>query len=74
MSEEQRQYDLYVITETNYRKQNKNVSEEDLFPADWYTISNNVAKIRILAEAMNNKVLVKETSRYQELTNNIRTK
>lgn len=57
-------YNLYVLAEIAYKKDNKNISEKELFPSDWYSISNYKVKVEILAQAIKEKKLIKDTELY----------
>ncbi len=57
-------YKLYVIAELNYKKAHPDMSEEALYPEDWYSITNYKLKNEIIAEAIRNKVLIKDTEKY----------
>lgn len=65
-------YKLYVLAEITYTKENENVDEKELFPSDWYSISNYKVKVEIIAEALNNKCLISETQKYQDRVEGIR--
>ena len=65
-------YKLYVLAEITYTKENENVDEKELFPADWYSINNYKVKVEIIAEALNNKCLIVETQKYQDRVEGIR--
>lgn len=74
MKNESDDYKLYVLAEITYIKENNNIPEEELFPADWYSINNYKIKVEILAEALNNKCLVINTQKYQDRIEGIRQK
>ncbi len=57
-------YRLYVLAEIAYEKENEGKSEEELFPLDWYSISNYKTKIEIIEEAIKNNILIKDTQKY----------
>lgn len=59
-------YRLYVLAEITYERENQNISKEDLYPVDWYSTSNYSQKIEIIEEALNEKVLIKDTKKYQD--------
>lgn len=65
-------YNLYVLAEIAYKKENKDLQENELFPADWYSISNYQVKTEIIAEALKNKILISETQLYKSRTEGIR--
>ena len=72
MKYEDEDYKLYVLAEITYTKENENVDEKELFPSDWYSISNYKVKVEIIAEALNNKCLIAETQKYQDRVEGIR--
>ena len=72
MKNDSEDYKLYVLAEITYIKENGNLKEEDLFPADWYSINDYKSKVEIIAEALNNKCLVAETQKYQDRVEGIR--
>ena len=41
------------------------MSEEELYPTDWFSINNYKLKSEIIAEAIKENVLVQDTKRYQ---------
>lgn len=47
---------------------------QDLFPYGWYSKKNYVAKANILAEAIKNQCLIKETSGYLNMIEDVRGK
>ena len=58
--------DLYVIAVLRYKEANPNLTTEELFPFDWNSNSNYHLKIEIIAEAIQNHILIKDTKLYQE--------
>lgn len=58
-------YKLYVLAELNYKKAHPGMSEEELYPTDWFSINNYKLKSEIIAEAIKENVLVQDTKRYQ---------
>ena len=66
--------DLYVIAELRYRDENPNLTDDDLFPNDWYLSNDYHLKIEIIAKAIINKVLIKDTELYQNKFNENRWK
>ena len=58
-------YRLYVLAEIAYEKENEGLSDEELFPMDWYSITNYKSKIEIIEEAIKNNILIKDTQKYQ---------
>jgi hypothetical protein len=65
-------YNLYVLAEIAYKKAYKDKEEHELFPADWYSISNYQAKTEIIAEALKNKILIAETNLYKSRIEGVR--
>lgn len=65
-------YRLYVLAEIAYEKENEGKSEEELFPSDWYSISNYKTKIEIIEEAIKNKILIKDTQKYLNRVEGVR--
>lgn len=65
-------YNLYVLAEIAYKKDNENISEKELFPSDWYSISNYKTKVEILAQAMKEKKLIKDTELYKNRMEGVR--
>jgi len=59
------EYSLYVISEMTYQKEHKELSEEVLFPFNWYMITNYKLKLEILTEALNKNILIKDTELYK---------
>ena len=59
-------YDLYVMSEIAYKDKYKLEDEETLFPDNWYSSKNYKLKIEIIAEALENNQLIKETTKYKE--------
>ena len=57
---------LYILCETNYIKKNQNKTKEEIFPINWYSISDYPKKIEILVEAIKDDVLIKDTNKYKE--------
>ena len=66
-------YNLYVIAELSYKKEHPEIKEDDLYPANWYSINNYKLKNEIIAEAIQKKVLVKDTPKYLILQNHNRS-
>ena len=60
-------YKLYVLTEIYYMRKHPNLSDEELFPKDWYDTKDYKQKIEIMDEAMENKCLIKDTPKYREM-------
>ena len=65
-------YNLYVLAEIAYKKEHENLTDEELFPFDWYSIRNYKSKIEIISEALKEKKLIKETILYNKRIEGIR--
>ena len=65
-------YNLYVLAEIAYKKEHENLSDDDLFPFDWYSIRNYKLKVEIISEAIKEKKLIFETKLYNERIEGIR--
>ena len=65
-------YKLYVLAELNYKKSNPGVLEENLYPDDWFSINNYRLKNEIIAEAIRDKKLIKDTQKYQQAREDVR--
>lgn len=65
-------YDLYVIHELNYKKEHSTLKDSELFPKDWYSFKNYKLKIKIIKEAIENKVLIKDTVLYKGLEKDVK--
>ena len=59
-------YDLYVLAEINYQDNNKLQTDKILFPEGWYSMNNYKLKTEILAQALENNLLIKDTPIYKE--------
>ena len=59
-------YDLYVMSEIAYKNKHKLEDDEELFPDNWYSSKNYRLKIEIIAQALENNQLIKDTSKYKE--------
>jgi hypothetical protein len=63
--------EIYIMMEINYLKENKRKLEdnnEDLFPLNWYKITDYKLKTEILHDAIKNKVKIKETKKYNNMS------
>ncbi len=65
-------YKLYVLAELSYNKQHPNLKEEELYPLDWYSFNNYKLKNEIIAEALREKKLIKDTQKYMLTQEGIR--
>lgn len=65
-------YNLYVLAEIAYKKEHEDLSDEELFPFDWYSITNYKSKVEIIGEALKEKILIKETKLYKGRIEGIR--
>lgn len=66
MNEQEMHYSLYLMAEHNYINAHPDLTEDELFPPDWYRSQNYFLKNKILAEALIKGILVRETERYQK--------
>ena len=61
-------FDLYAIAEITYENHCcSNLPKDKIYPKDWYGILNYNEKINILSEAIENKILIKDTDEYKKL-------
>lgn len=65
-------YNLYVLAEIAYQKEHEDLSEQELFPHDWYSITNYKVKVEIIGEALKENILVHETKLYKDRIEGIR--
>ena len=65
-------YNLYVLAEIAYKKENENIDEDNLFPIDWYSITNYKVKVEIIGEAIKEKKLIKDTTLYKNRLEGVR--
>ncbi len=59
--------ELYILMEMNYLKENNRTIEQnndDLFPVNWYKITDYKLKTEILYEAIKEKVKIEKTKKY----------
>ena len=72
--EQSKLFELYTFVELAYIKHFKNRygSEEEIFPPDWYSNRNYKFKIEILTEAIENDILIVNTSKFQETIEGVR--
>ena len=62
--------EMYIMMEINYLKaNNRNLdgNNDDLFPLNWYLISDYQKKAEILLEAINNNEKIVDTKKYREM-------
>lgn len=62
--------EIYIMMEINYLKaNNRNLDgdNDDLFPLNWYLISDYQKKAEILLEAINNNEKIVDTQKYREM-------
>lgn len=60
--------DLYIMMEINFLKENNRTTQQDnsdLFPTGWDLSDNYQLKTEILLEAINKKIKIIETDKYQ---------
>ena len=65
-------YKLYVLAELCYKKEHKDINEEELFPNDWYSSKNYKLKTEIIAEALNSNKKVEEVDKYLNLQEGVK--
>ena len=65
-------YKLYVLAELSYKKAHPEIDENELYPLDWYSFNNYKLKNEIIAEAIKEKKLVKDTPKYISYLNQSR--
>ena len=61
------EYDLYILAELSYKKEHSDLSDEELFPNNWYSIKDYRAKTLIIDEALEKNILIKETEKYKDI-------
>ena len=59
--------DLYTIAVMRYKDENSNIKDDDLFPVDFNLSSNYHLKVEIIAEAIQNEILVVDTELYKNI-------
>lgn len=64
-------YKLYLLSELRYKEDNKDKTEEEIFPGDWYSSKDYNFKTKIILEAMKNNILIKETKLYKEFQEHV---
>ena len=71
ITDEEKLFNLYTLAEISYEKslQNKVKNLDDLYPLGWYEKKNYKEKIEIIAEAIENNVLIINTKKYQDSIN-----
>ena len=65
---EDKEYKLYELAESTYKKEHENESEDLIFPADWKSIKNYKTKAEIIAEAISKKCIIQYTELYKKTT------
>ena len=65
-------YNLYVLAEITYKKEHENLADEEIFPFDWYSRKNYKLKTEIIAQALKEKQLIKETQLYNNTIEGVR--
>ena len=58
--------DLYTIAVMRYKEENPDIKDDDLFLNDFNISSNYHLKVEIIAEAINNKLLIVDTELYKK--------
>lgn len=62
---DQKDYDLYVLSEIAYKNKHSLEDDETIFPSNWYSSKNYKLKIEIIAEAIEKSILIEETDAYK---------
>ena len=66
--EEKNLFDNYVAYEVLYEtKMKKEHDENKIYPSNWYRIYDYQLKIDILIEALDNNLLISDTSKYKAI-------
>ena len=71
MEDDNLEYNLYIMAELAYKKANPEAKEEELYPFDWYSHNNYKLKTEIIAEAIQNKKLIRDTEKYRLLQEHV---
>ena len=58
--------ELYTIAVMRYKEENPNIDSNDLFPTDFNLSDNYHLKVEVIAEAIQKKILVKDTDLYKD--------
>ena len=58
-------YNLYVLAELSYKNEHLDLKEDMLYPDGWYYMNNYKEKNEIIAEAIREKKLIKDTDIYK---------
>ena len=59
-------YNLYVLAEIAYKNEHQDLKEDDLYPNDWYGWDNYREKSELIASAIKERKLIKDTNLYKE--------
>lgn len=65
-------YRLYVLAEIAYKEEHQDLEDEQIFPVDWYSITNYKVKVEIIGEALKENKLIIETKLYQNRIEGVR--
>ncbi len=57
---------IYIIAVKRYKEENQNIGLNNLFPLGWHTNGNYRLKTNIIASAIKEHVLVKDTDLYKK--------
>jgi hypothetical protein len=57
--------DLYVLAVMRYKEENPNIDANLLFPQNWDSSDDYHLKVEIIANAIQNNVLISETELYR---------
>lgn len=59
--------DLYTIAVMRYKKEHKELSDNNIFPKEWNLSADYRTKIMIIAEAIKTNALVEDTKLYKKI-------
>ena len=65
-------YNLYLLTEIIYERENTGITKEELFPMDWYSITDYRTKLEILEDAIKNRQYIEDTEKYKNRKEGLR--
>ena len=59
-----RDLNIYAFAELRYEEENK--EKYDIYPDGWYSIDDYILKTKIIAEAIQKRILIKDTNLYKK--------
>ena len=65
-------FELYTLSELTYKKHFHNLTDEELFPPEWYANKNYQKKIEIICEAIKTNTLIENTNSYLDIIEGVR--